>query len=330
MTSNLPRQVQDAADEAERLEKSLQPPEGDAETPAPDAPTQVEATQTPEPAPTPPKVTEIPRPDEASWQQRYQTLQGMYNAEVPRMSQQIRDLNGQLQETLARLNAPKEIPKTPATPAPRQGTDKDVEVFGGDLIDLIKRQAADIVQVERDKMQVDMQQLQGENAELKKQLGTVVERQGQGSRIAYIKDLAQQVPDWEALNVAPEFLSWLAESDPLSGLTRQTYLNHAWETLDAGRTANLFNAWKQANGVSPPSQPKPTPQQELARQVAPGTSKSSAPPNPENASERIWTRAQIEKFYTDVTKGLYTGKKQDEAARIEAEIDAAVATGRIR
>lgn len=330
MMSNLPKQVQEAADEAERLEKSLQAPEADA-APAPDAPEHVEATQPPAPAPTPVKVTELPKPDDASWQQRYLTLQGMYNAEIPRMNQRIQDLSGQLQDALARVNAPKETPKAPDAPKPKQGTDKDVETFGGDLIDLIKRQAADIVQVERDKMQADMQKLQSENAELKSQMGTVVEKQGQGTRVIYLGELAKQVPDWEVLNVSPEFLGWLAEVDPLSGVARQAYLNNAWEQFDVNRTANLFNAWKKATGVSPTAVTQQTTQQELARQVAPGTSKSSAPPSPDNASERIWTTKQIETFYTDVTKGLYSDpKKKAEAAKIEAEIDAAVATGRVR
>ena len=329
MMSNLPKQVQEAADEAERLAQSLQPPEGDA-APAPDAIEPVEATQTPAPAATPPKVTELPKPDDASWQQRYSTLQGMYNAEVPRMQQQLRDLSLQLQDAVARLaNAPKETPKPASQPTPKLGTDKDVETFGGDLIDLIRRQSADLVQAERDRVQVDMQKLQSENTDLKKQMGNVVERQGQSTRVVYLGELAKQVPDWEALNTDQAFLGWLAEVDPLSGIARQAYLNNAWEQFDVNRTAALFNAWKQATGHSTTA-PKQTPQQELARQVAPGTSKSSAPASPSNPSERIWTTKQIETFYTDVTKGLYAGAKKDEAARIEAEIDAAVATGRVR
>lgn len=326
--SNLPRQVQEAADEAARLETLLQP-EGEAE-PAPEesAPERAEALAPKAPAPA--KVREPPKADDASWQQRYQTLQGMYNAEVPRMQQQIRDLSTQLQDTQARLNAPKETPK-PAAPASRQGTEKDVETFGGDLIDLIKRQAADIVQVERDKMQADMGKLQTENAELKKQVGVVAQQQGEGVRYAYLQEVAKQVPDWEALNVDPGFLGWLAEVDPLSGLARQAYMNHAYEKFDVQRTANLFLTWKKANGKTLQQPTKQTAAQELARQVAPGTSKSSTPQVSGAASERIWTRQEIETFYTDVTKGLYNlGGKKDEAARIEAEIDAAVATGRIR
>jgi uncharacterized lipoprotein YajG len=37
--------------------------------------------------------------------------------------------------------------------------------------------------------------------------------------------------------------------------------------------------------------------------------------------------AEIERFYVDVSKGKY---ERDEATRIEAEIDAAVAAGRLR
>jgi hypothetical protein len=139
-------------------------------------------------------------------------------------------------------------------------------------------------------------------------------------------ELAKQVPDYEAVNVDPDFLSWLGEVDPLSGAPRQAYLNQAFESFDAARTATLFNTWKQAAGRV--EQPKQQAKQELQRQVAPGTSRSSAGQSA-NPGERVWTAAEIQQYYTDVAKGVYRGKA-DEAARIESEIDAAVAMGRVR
>lgn len=313
MSSNIPHQVQAAAEEAARLEQTLQ---GDPqEAPVVEAPP-------PAPPPSPPKVVESTQPPE-DWRQRYLTLQGMFNAEVPRLNARLKDLEGQLQAR---------VPEPPTPPvaafAPERVTPKDVEVFGGDLIDLIKRQSTDIVDKERAAVSAELLKVQRENAEFKKQLGGVVEKQGLSQRQVYLSDLTRAVPDAESLNVDARFLNWLAEIDPLSGVARQAYLNNAWEAFDAPRTANLFNAFKQAQGLIPQPNPLPDVQEELRRQVQPVTS-GAAETVPDTHSERIWSKAQIERFYTDVTKGVYATKGA-EAKRLEAEIDLAVASGRVR
>jgi hypothetical protein len=136
--------------------------------------------------------------------------------------------------------------------------------------------------------------------------------------------LAQAVPDYEALNVDNDFLEWLKQVDPLSGISKQVYLNAAFEQMDAQRTANLFNAFKEAAGKTQQTA-RPDPKAELQRQVAPGTSKADVPSSSTNT--KIWAMREIEQFFTDVSKGKYT---RDEAAKIEAEIDAAVAAGRLK
>ena len=319
--SNLPKQVQAQADQLAELEKALAEPT----TPeAEQAVAPVEGQTPTEPVIEP--VKPEPKSSEETWQKRYQTLQGMFNAEVPRLNTQVKDLKDQLATALAKLELMTKAPAEPAKPAAPLVTEKDVEAFGGDLIDLVRRQAAEVFQQEKREMQSELQKLQGENVELKNQLGGVTERQGATDRRSYFAELAKAVPDYEAVNVDPEFLSWLAEADPLSGQPRQAFLTQAFNTLDVAHTASLFQMWKKEAGRV--VQPKQEVRQELQRQVAPGTSKSSAGQSA-NAGERSWSAAEIQQFYTDVAKGVYRGKA-DEAAKIESEIDAAVAMGRVR
>jgi hypothetical protein len=313
--SNLPKQVQAQADAVAELDKMF-------EQPAPTEQEQVEAVQ--EPAVEQAPAAEKPKSDDDTWQKRYQTLQGMFNAEVPRLNSQVKELTTQLQTAIASIEALKKQPQKQEKPVEKLVTEKDVEAYGGELIDLVKRQAAEVIQSERATIQDDLAKLQAENAELKKMLGGVAEKQGANERRAYYVELASQVPEYEAINTNPDFLTWLAEVDPLSGVTRQAYLNVAFEQFDAKRTATLFNAFKKDAGLA--AQPKQDAKQELQRQVAPGTSRASAPTTP-NAGEKIWAMRDIEQFYTEASKGRYS---REEAARIEAEIDAAVAAGRIR
>lgn len=309
--SNLPKQVQLQADEVAELDKMFEQPEDQQEP--------EQAVQEP--------VERLSQPqkksDDETWQQRYQTLQGMFQAEVPRLNSQVKELQQQLKDALAAVESIKTPPRA-ETPVERLVTEKDVEAYGGELIDLVKRQASEVVQAERAQLQKDLLTLQAENAELRQQLGGVAEKQGMNDRRAYFGELAKEVPDYETLNTDPDFLAWLAEVDPLSGITRQSYLNVAFEQFDVKRTANLFNTWKREAGK--PEQPRKTAARELERQVAPGTSRAA---NPQSASagEKFWSMQEIERFYVEASKGKYG---RDEVARIEAEIDAAVAAGRVR
>lgn len=299
--SNLPKQVQRQAEEVAELDKMLDEPQQQDEAPA-------EAVQ--EPVVSAPPVQ--PKQDEETWQKRYQTLQGMFNAEVPRLNAQVKELQQQLQQVLAKAQAPAKAPE----PQEKLVTEKDVEAFGGELLDVIKRQAVEAVQA-------DFAKLQAENAELRKQLGGVAEKQGHVDRRTYFAELAAAVPDYEKLNTDQGFLAWLAELDPVSGLNRQTFLTAAYENLDAQRTAAVFSTYKQTLA----KQPVNAAAQELQRQVAPGTSRASTPTTQATGAEKIWSLAEIERFYVDVSKGKYV---RDEATRIEAEIDAAVAAGRLK
>src|SRR5262245_48043588 len=90
----------------------------------------------PEPPPPPPPAP----PPEEDWQQRYNTLQGKYNTEIPELRGQIRSL----QDLLANMQprAPEPPPPPPPTmPARREIPREDVEAYGEDLINGVQRWA---------------------------------------------------------------------------------------------------------------------------------------------------------------------------------------------
>lgn len=318
---SLPKQVQAQAEEAARLEREVlgiaEPnPEGDPAPegehaegqPAAEVPPQTEQ----EAQPTPP----IPSEDE-TWEKRYKSLQGMFNAEVPRLQAQLKELQAQLNSERAKADAAE---RAKAYQPEQLVTDKDVEAFGSDLIDVIDRKAREVA---AQMVGTKMVELEAENHQLREQLSGVSERQVSNDRRTFFVELERLVPDYEAVNVDPGFLNWLSEVDPLSGLARQEYLNNAYGSLDVGRTAALFNTYKQM--TAPPA---PRASNKLERQVAPGTSKVSSSA-PANASDRIISTREVEAFYRDVQRGAFKGNEAEQA-RIEAEIDLAVAEGRIR
>lgn len=274
---------------------------------------------------TPPTPVTPPVQQDEQWKQRYLTLKGKYDAEVPRLQNDIRDLKTRLDAVVATPQKPAEPTPAP-TPKAARVTEKDAETFGADLLDVIKRQTEDALSESEARWKNVVDSLKTENAELKAQVTGVTKNQAVTERQMFFSKLAQHVPDWETINTNEDFLGWLGEPDPLSGYTRQDYLNNAFEQLDVVRTANIFKAFA---ALTPPAPVEKQQEQrsEVQRQVAPGKSKT-VPASPSSDS-RVWSYAEIEEFYVDVRSGKYTGKP-DELAKIEAQIDLAVSTGRVK
>lgn len=330
---NSPKQVQRQAaemkrydEEMERLAKGAAPPsEETEETPqadesTDDTPDPAEAT--PPPAPQPTGLEE----ELAKYKQRYNSLMGKYNAEVPRLTSELKDLKAQMAELIEAAKNP----KTPAQEAPKIGdvTEADVDAFGADLIDLIKRQSAATSREMAAAYEAEIKSLKAENKKLNDKLGTVEQTQQYSSQQQVLAKLGELVPDWEQINQNEDFLEWLGEHDPMSGQPRQEYLNSALAALDPKRLAHVFDTFKQAAGLAQPQ--KKAAKTEVQRQVAPGRSKATpSAPSAASADTRIWTSRDIEQFYSAVRAGEYQGREA-EARSIEQQIDSAIIQGRYR
>ena len=324
----LPKAVQQLADEADQIVQNLtvkpgeQPPETGQE------PTNNDPPQDPPQDPpaqgndnsTVTQQTPPPVPDE-TWQQKYHILQGKYDAEVPRLHSQLKELNTQVQQLIeAKATAEAKATKAPE-PVKSLVTEQDKEAFGSDLIDLIDRATESKVSVLRDRET----QLLDEIEKLKGQLGSVSERQVVSHKDSFLMGLSQKVPDWESLNTDQGFLAWLSEVDPVYGLPRQVALTNAYENFDVNRVSNIFNSYKST--IAPKQTEQRKPSQDLQRQVAPTRSRTANAPQSSEVNAKVWTEAEISGFYDEWRRGFVDN---DEAARIEKEITTAITEGRVR
>jgi hypothetical protein len=313
----LPRAIQKQVEDADAFVAQMNGQTDNTETDpnltqntAPDPEPQQPISQEPEPKPVVPEET---------WERKYLTLKGMYDAEVPRLHAQMRELNGQVQSLIAE-NATAKAQQSVSQPTSSKTliTEQDKEAFGSDLLDLIDRASEQKVAEFRS----HNAQLMDEIKELKGKLGNVSERQVVSDKDRFIAKLAAQVPNWETLNVDQGFLAWLAEVDPIYGLPRQVALSNAYESSDADRTAIIF---KQYQGMLAPTQQRPS--QQLQSQVAPTRSRASSAPATSAGDKPIYSQDQIANFYNEWIKGHID---QAEAERIEKDINAAYSEGRIR
>jgi hypothetical protein len=278
------------------------------------------AAQTPEPvAPPQQPAPAAQEPVEPKWEQKYHTLKGMFDAEVPRLNEAVRQLSGQVNALVAENQTLKTAAPAPA-PATQTPlvTDQDKESFGADLVNLIERATTQATAP----LLAKITRLEGENGQLKSQVGNVSQQVGANSQETFITRLSQRVSDLSTVNVDPGFLAWLQQVDPIYGMPRQMALDNAVKTLDVDRSATIFEAYKAT--LTPPPANVNNPQAELNRQVTPPRTRTSAPPQTEQKLN--WTPQSIEAFYSDLRRGLIPA---DMAVKLEADLNAAVAEGRV-
>lgn len=268
------------------------------------------------------------RPDpkvEETFEKRYKTLQGMYNADTTRLRAENQQLNGrvtQLEQLLSTLSAQ---PAPRQEPAAKLITDKDVEEYG-DSIDVMRRVAAEALS-DRDSRIAELEHMVRQmQTSVLPRVEQVAHKQAVSAEQLFWTELSAAVPDWRDTNANPDFQSWLLEVDPLTGVSRQTYLEDAQRNLDARRVANFFSAWQNTGGQSVAQPSRNAAASELDKQVAPGRGRSSGAPAGNNA--KTYTPDDIKKFFDDVRKGVYRGREA-ERDRIERDIFAAQQENRI-
>ena len=263
---------------------------------------------------------------EKTLEQKYKTLQGMYNAEVPRLHAEKRELVNRVQQLEQLITSMNATPANSQAPAQKLLTEQDEEDYG-DSIEVMRKVFREEISSKNDEVS-ELRQL------VRQMQGTVVPQVHQLSQNYAVSneqrfwaDLQTAVPDWQEVNGNKEFQSWLLDVDPLTGISRQTYLDDAQRNLDVTRVANFFAAWKGLTGEhNARTQRESQSASELERQVAPGKGRSGGAKSQGEA--KTYTSEDIKKFFADVQKGRYKGKEA-ERDRIERDIFAAQREGRI-
>lgn len=258
---------------------------------------------------TPNPELEAARTEAVTWQNRYTVLKGKYDAEVPRLTQQLREAQEKINELTQ---------KAQQTPAPLPVTDADRERFGEDMVEMVSRAALAAAQ----QVVTPLQEKLG-TVESHVQTTVKVTQQTATQRFwADVDDmLAKSNLVFDTVNNDPGFIAWLSEIDPASGFTRQQLLDDATKKLDAARTVYFFTTYTASHPNGGAAQPPAEAIQPPAGGGAPDPTKTPA--------GKIWTRADISKFYDDVRRGVYRGKAAEQRG-IEAEIAAAQAQGLVQ
>jgi hypothetical protein len=182
-------------------------------------------------------------------------------------------------------------------------SDRERREYGDDLLDLVGRKALETFKPYSDR-------LQAENADLRRRL-----------HVSEAKDIYTLLDEefgqhWRTVNTHPDFLAWLQIPDPYSNAPKAGLLRTAFAAGDAPRVAVFFRNFLREH-----------PEYARGSQTRRSGSRSFASNNSGGGGE--WTTSMIEDLYRQVREGRFKGR-EDELARIEANLSAAVNAGRVR
>ena len=306
--------------------ESTAQPEASVETPPPPQP----EVQPPPPQSVHPQQPPEPPVEMGSVEQehhRYLSMKGRYEQAtqtIGSMQEQMQQMGDELMRLQRMVTQQRQAPSPPPSPPKPLVTDKDLEAYGPELIDVVKRAALEAVSPELARLNQTTQQVRQ----------SVVKQ----SQAGVYQQLGASIPNWTEINNSPRFKAWAGLRDVYSGEVRSKLLNAALQAADAPRVVAFFRGFlaeEQATGQAPePQHEAATPRQAavpLEMLAAPGRAKpapgGTMPGSP--ADKPIFTRAQISEFYTRVRQGAYNGRDADKA-RDEAMIFSAQKEGRVR
>ena|SRR5215471_222682 len=287
-------------------------------------------------SPAPVTIAEEPTRSEhvepGSWEARYWSMKGRYDAGQRRVTDQENRL-GHLEQLLADVATRQPEPQAPPQPDPSRPlseqrfiTEKEREEYGPELTDMIERVAKSIAGQQ-------LADAQNEIKTLKQQVGGVAQTVQVNTQQSMLGRLDQQLPNWRVQNQDPEFLEWLELPDVYSGARRMDLLRQAFDRSDVARVLAFFNGFNAERQAAAPASTTPAappaPAVRLEDLAAPGRARTTAASQPPAGDKPIITAAQISQFYDDCRRGRFNGRDADRIA-LEQQIFEAQREGRIR
>ena len=283
-----------------------------------ETPTKVEELVAPEPKP----VTDEPqeptreKPDE-DWEKRYKNLRNSRDQKLYKAKSQLAgalETVGTLQQQVADLKA-----LQPALD-PFKGifTDEDKETLGDTTVDALQKATKRATEAATKPLQ---DQLEAERKLREKQDERFAEQNKQEVYDIFISRVARAVPDWQDIDLNPEFKDFMSEPE-VDGLPRSEHFLSAENRGDAASVIRYMSDFKATQGKA-----KPDP---LADKLTPTGESAGSTQTIEDESEPEYiSRAHVDKFYDDLNRGRYDGR-HSEALAEEKRIDLATAEGRVR
>ena len=312
--SALPKAVQAQLDQAEAIQAHLAGTAPEAGNPAPESvveqpaeqvvPTEVQETQVTQHAPS------------VDWEQRFRVLEGKYKAELPRLHEQNRELSERLDQAIKAMETKPE----PALQDSKLVTDADVEAYGADLVDMVRRASREEFDALAKKLVAELDKRFGQVAE---KVAKTEERVVKSDTDKFWDEVYKAHADFDAVNSDERWFAFLDARIPGTRLTRRATAEQALSTLDSASINELLALFKAS--VAPAEEPvKAKSKQNLNAQVPPSSSKASSPSEP---AQKVWTGAE---YAAALDHRNLQRMSREDYERGVAEAEQALAEGRVQ
>lgn len=333
--TKLPKHIAAQVAEADALETALaEPGQQGSEQQEAGSPDPAVTEQNASPAEVEQHRSDPPKADREDsvdvWKARYHSLRGLFEQQVPTLQQRVKELASELETVRKGATTPSKTPDPALQPSgTKRVTEKDVETFGGDLIDLVDRKAQEVVEKVAGQYEAKIAQLENALAKATGTVQQVQESQVQNARERFFVTLDSQLPGWNELQASDACQAWLGETIPGTDATWDDALKQAATQANAAKALSVFRQFLKENpqlDSTRQAAAQAQAQKDVQRQVAPPRAKGASPSAP--AQKRVWSSAEYE---AETRKLINLQKKGrfDEAAQIEVELNAAMAEGRI-
>lgn len=315
----LPKQVQAQIAEIEAYEKALEAQQApQVEELDTEAEVVAEVEASPEPEEAKPADTSPTDVEDETFKQKYKTLMGKYDAEVPRLHQQVREMTEatkQLQEELKALK----VEPTKSKEKVSLVTDADRAEFGEELLDVQRRVAQEVSQGYEGR-------LEQQDAVIKELREELAKTGSQVGEVGFSQRLNQAVPDFPQIDNDERWVAWLNEHDPMLRGPRRVQAQQAFDAGDVEAIAHYVSMWKET--LAAPTEAKPN-QAELEKQVAPNRSANSVRTQSTTQNSKIYSPKDADRAWNKV-RTLNTRGQYAEAEKLEADLTVAYMEGRVR
>jgi len=325
----VPKNVQEAADQADEIIDAVAaaeakpvepvttlPPEANGKPAEPAVPSAEPVAE--EPAPVAPAL-DLQGQLERERQLR-RTLEGRLKSQLGPANENVRLLRQELAELRESIEQNEKIDKLPG--AERLLSEDERKELGEDVLSLNSRMIDGKLE----------ELLEGDG--IQKIVAAVLQKSNQANQEAapvgqsddFWPLVDQYCPGARALNQSgdPAWLGFLDRFDAITGRRNRDVAEAAMEADDPITLADVFAGFMRSNGMVHENTAiaRPTAKPESGGRELPLVSAPAA------GAVAPWTQAEINAFYTDVSKGKFKGR-QAEFDKLEAEIMAAAAAGKV-
>ena len=196
-------------------------------------------------------------------------------------------------------------------------TEEERDIVGDQTITSVQKATRAAVDAAMAPLQAELAQVQ--NARIAEQ-SRLNEQERSNLKGEFLTKLGAVVPGYQELDTDPQFIKWMDEIDPMSGMTKKSIFLQSRDLGDVGRVAGFFNEYKAIRDGRG--------SEILEDSITPSKSSATVQTKEQPKKSNKILESVAMQFYDDCARGLYKGR---EALRVKykEQIDTAIASGNI-